>query len=145
MNDLVILEISNENVETDDENLEILRGHDVIEIGIITNPLLMESYVYKLNVDRLVERFISLAIAQTNELERILRYKGLFKEYKILRIIEKYQVVSPKLIENSLPGVSKSWLSRILNNLLKKGFIQKVEKEVKGLYVLTKKGEEIIK
>lgn len=145
MNDLVILEILNKNVEINDDNLEILRENEVIEIGITTNPLLMESYVYRLNTNKLVERFISLAISQTNELERILRYKGLFNEYKILRIIEKYQVVSPKLIENSLPGISKSWLNRILNNLLKKEFIKKIEKDVKGLYVLTKKGEELIR
>ncbi|NVM02454.1 MAG: hypothetical protein HWN67_08965 [Candidatus Helarchaeota archaeon] len=142
---MVILEILNKNVEINDDNLEILRENEVIEIGITTNPLLMESYVYRLNTNKLVERFISLAISQTNELERILRYKGLFNEYKILRIIEKYQVVSPKLIENSLPGISKSWLNRILNNLLKKEFIKKIEKDVKGLYVLTKKGEELIR
>ena len=145
MKELVNLEISSESIEISDENLDLLREYDVIEIGTTTNPLLMESYVYRLNANKLINRFISLAISQTDELDRILRYKGLFNEYKILKIIEKYQVVSPKIIENNLPGVSKSWLSRILNNLLNKEFIKKMEKDVKGLYVLTKKGEEIIK
>lgn len=126
------------NLEIDEKDLIKLKKEGVIEITTKFTPLLIEYNTYRLNINKLIDRFIS----KINQFEKLIDYNGLLNEYKILKIIEQSDVASPKLIYSKLPGVSIPTINRILFNLLEKGFIKKIEK---GLYKLDEIGEKLIK
>ena len=131
------IEIFERTIEVDEDFITRLEKEGLLKIENKVNPLLLEYNEYKLEVSKLVEMFISNSI----ELEKLMKYEGSLSEYQILKTIDKFSVVSPKLLEKQLP-ISRSWVNRKLSDLLEKKYIKKIEK---GLYQLDEKGKEVIK
>ena len=132
------LEIIEKSLEISDDIIKKLEKKGVLKIENEVNPLLLDYNLYKLEVSKLIEQYIS----QSEEIEKLLKYEGSFSEYKILKVIKKYGVASPKLIDDELTGIKKSWINRLLNNMLKKKLIEKIGK---GLYQLDEIGKEMLK
>ena len=131
------IEIFERTIEVDEDFITRLEKEGLLKIENKVNPLLLDYNEYKLEVSKLVEMFISNSI----ELEKLMKYEGSLSEYQILKTIDKFSVVSPKLLEKQLP-ISRSWVNRKLSDLLEKKYIKKIEK---GLYQLDEKGKEVIK
>ncbi len=138
MYQLPTLEILERNLELTEDMIQKLNKKGLLKIENKVNPLLQDYNLYFLEVGKLIEQYLS----QSDEIEKLLEYEGSLSEYKILKIIEKFSVASPKLMVKELPTISRSWISKLIKSLLDKGFIKKIEK---GLYQLDKKGREIIK
>ncbi len=137
MKKLPTMEIVERSLEVSNDVIKKLENQGVLEITNEINPLLMDYNRYKLKVDRLVDIFIS----QIEETEKLIKSKRSLSEYKILKVIKKFGVASPKLIDDEL-GIKKPWINRLLSKMLNKGLIKKIGK---GLYKLDEKGKEIIK
>ncbi|MHA1383721.1 MAG: MarR family transcriptional regulator [Candidatus Helarchaeota archaeon] len=133
------LEIIEKSIKVTDAVIKKLEARGLLEITNEINPLLMKYNVYKLKVDRLVDEFIS----QVDETEYLLKSEGSLSEFKILKVIEKYGVVSPKLIDEELK-ITKPWINRLLKKMVEKGLVEKIKKG-RGLYKINEKGKELIK
>jgi len=130
------LEIDRININISDEELDILKKAEVVKTYERTN---FQGNVYEtleFSVETLIEKFIK----RLKGIRNFFAYDGSLNSLKLLVLLMEYKGVNPKMIMERL-DTSNATTHRAIQELIKKGFVRKVET---GLYQITDEGEKFV-